>query len=185
MSKRFDPNQYTEVKDRIKWYKEDNPDFRIETQLLSWTENHDSVIVKAYVYKNREDQEARTPHGTGIAEELRDAGFVNKTSHIENAETSAIGRALANIDYSGSDKRPSKEEMDKVERTTKAKSKKVQEEVAKKPKEKPKKKETTDDVLTQFDEFDNLEDFVMWFNGLENREEYLPQAQAKIAELQS
>jgi hypothetical protein len=57
---------------------------------------------------------------TGYAEEVRGAGNVNRTSHVENCETSAIGRALANCGVAGSDmtKRPSREEMSKVQRQT-------------------------------------------------------------------
>jgi hypothetical protein len=57
---------------------------------------------------------------TGYAEEVRGAGNVNRTSHVENCETSAIGRALANCGMAGSDmtKRPSREEMSKVQRTS-------------------------------------------------------------------
>ena len=55
---------------------------------------------------------------TGWAEEIRGQGNVNRTSHVENAETSAVGRALANAGMAGSDytKRPSREEMSKVQR---------------------------------------------------------------------
>ena len=57
---------------------------------------------------------------TGYAEEVRGQGNVNRTSHVENCETSAIGRALANAGMAGSDmtKRPSREEMAKVQRTS-------------------------------------------------------------------
>ena len=57
---------------------------------------------------------------TGYAEEVRGAGNVNRTSHVENCETSAVGRALANAGMAGSDvsKRPSREEMSKVQRKT-------------------------------------------------------------------
>jgi hypothetical protein len=57
---------------------------------------------------------------TGWAEEIRGQGNVNKTSHLENCETGAVGRALANAGLSGSDfsKRPSREEMGKVQRMT-------------------------------------------------------------------
>jgi hypothetical protein len=56
---------------------------------------------------------------TGYAEEVRGAGNVNRTSHVENCETSAVGRALANAGMAGSDvsKRPSREEMTKVQNT--------------------------------------------------------------------
>ena len=54
---------------------------------------------------------------TGWAEEIRGQGNVNRTSHVENCETSAIGRALANAGMAGSDpsKRASREEMQKVQ----------------------------------------------------------------------
>ena len=57
---------------------------------------------------------------TGYAEEVRGVGNVNRTSHVENCETSAVGRALANAGVAGSDvnKRPSREEMAKVQRMT-------------------------------------------------------------------
>jgi hypothetical protein len=56
---------------------------------------------------------------TGYAEEVRGAGNVNRTSHVENAETSSVGRALANAGMAGTDvnKRPSREEMSKVQNT--------------------------------------------------------------------
>ena len=55
---------------------------------------------------------------TGWAEEIRGQGNVNRTSHVENCETSAIGRALANCGIAGSDpaRRASREEMAKVQR---------------------------------------------------------------------
>lgn len=55
---------------------------------------------------------------TGWAEETRGEGHVNRTSHFENCETSAVGRALANAGLAGADhtKRASREEMLKVER---------------------------------------------------------------------
>ena len=57
---------------------------------------------------------------TGHAEEIRNAGNVNRTSHVENCETSAIGRALANAGAAGStlESRPSREEMAKVQRVS-------------------------------------------------------------------
>jgi hypothetical protein len=55
---------------------------------------------------------------TGYAEEHVSERGVNSTSHVENCETSAVGRALANAGFAGSDpsKRPSREEMTKVQR---------------------------------------------------------------------
>ena len=55
---------------------------------------------------------------TGWAEEHQTDRGVNSTSHVENCETSAVGRALANAGFAGSDpaKRASREEMTKVQR---------------------------------------------------------------------
>lgn len=55
---------------------------------------------------------------TGWAEEHATERGVNSTSHVENCETSAVGRALANAGFAGSDpaKRASREEMTKVQR---------------------------------------------------------------------
>lgn len=55
---------------------------------------------------------------TGWAEEIRNSSHITKTSHVEVCETSAIGRALANAGYAGSDwtKRASREEMQKADR---------------------------------------------------------------------
>jgi len=55
---------------------------------------------------------------TGWAEEHVTERGVNSTSHVENCETSAVGRALANAGFAGSDpsRRPSREEMTKVQR---------------------------------------------------------------------
>ena len=59
---------------------------------------------------------------TGHAEEVRGAGNVNRTSHVENCETSSLGRCLASFplaNFAGTDvnKRPSREEMSKVQNT--------------------------------------------------------------------
>jgi hypothetical protein len=73
----------------------------------------DRVIVQADIYVDREDDR---PVATDFAEEIRGSNNVNKTSFIENAATSAIGRALSDCDFASSTdwtKRPSREEMSK------------------------------------------------------------------------
>jgi hypothetical protein len=67
----------------------------------------------ARIYRTEADAKAWT---TGIAEETVAQRGVNQTSALENCETSAIGRALANAGYATKGKRPSKEEMNKVVR---------------------------------------------------------------------
>jgi hypothetical protein len=63
--------------------------------------------------------ERSTLLASGHAEEIRGQGNVNRTSHVENCETSAIGRALANwnqISHATLNGRPTREEMAKVQR---------------------------------------------------------------------
>ena len=106
----FNINDYEPVEERIKRFYEDHNDGRILTELVF--DDGKRVVFKSYLYIKD------LVVSTGYAEETKDEGSpVNKVSHMENAETSAIGRALANYNYSG-DKRPSREEMDKVERSS-------------------------------------------------------------------
>jgi len=110
MAGRFNLEDYDTVESRIKKFWEQFPNGRILTDVL-----HDSderKVVKAYIYADREDQRAVT---SGVAEEIVGSSMVTKTSALEVCETSAIGRALANFIFSGN-KRPSREEMEKVDR---------------------------------------------------------------------
>lgn len=114
----FNLDNYEEVKDRIPLFFAKHEDGRIITELVSSPENFDTCRYKATLFATAEDQEKNLPLSTGHAFENQGGNNVNRTSHEENCETSAIGRALANIGLHG-DKRPSREEMDKVERHTK------------------------------------------------------------------
>lgn len=107
---------YEPVASRLARFWEKHPEGRVITKLLTF--EGDRVIVQADIYVDREDDR---PVATDFAEEMRGSNNVNKTSHIENACTSAIGRALADCDFASSTdwtKRPSREEMHKVERMT-------------------------------------------------------------------
>jgi len=110
MAGRFNLEDYDTVESRIKKFWEQFPNGRILTDILHDTDER--KVVKAYVYADREDQRAVT---SGMAEEIVGSSMVTKTSALEVCETSAIGRALANFLFSGN-KRPSREEMEKVER---------------------------------------------------------------------
>jgi len=119
----FNLNDYEQVKDRIPKFYSQFKDGRIITDMVSHVDGH--FIVKAYIYKDGQDQEKGLPLATGHAEERLGGQGANKTSALENAETSAIGRALANYTFHG-DKRPSREEMEKVQNMEKITSEQME-----------------------------------------------------------
>lgn len=115
---RFNLDNYETVEARLAKFWEDCPNGQVFTSIYHYDDNR--VVFKAEVYKDIADPR---PVATGFAEEVRDASPVNRTSHVENAETSSIGRALANWRYaSKTQPRPSRQEMEKVQRMTEPKS---------------------------------------------------------------
>ena len=105
----FNLADYEPVEVRLEKFIKDYPAFRISTELEVVEATR--YIVKAYLYKDSSDVVA---WATGYAEETVTSRGVNQTSALENCETSAIGRALANAGYAPKGKRPSREEMIKV-----------------------------------------------------------------------
>jgi hypothetical protein len=105
----FNLEDYETVEERLVKFWKDHPDGRIDTLLVDSTLQR--FIVKASVYRTEVDAQ---PWTTGYAEETVSTRGVNSTSALENCETSAIGRALANAGYVTKGKRPSREEMSKV-----------------------------------------------------------------------
>jgi hypothetical protein len=105
----FNLEDYETVEERLIKFWKDHPDGQIHTKLL----NQDSgrFIVEAAIYRTEADTRCWT---TGLAEETVQGRGVNATSALENCETSAIGRALANAGYATKGKRASREEMTKV-----------------------------------------------------------------------
>ena len=90
---------YAEVNQRIKAFRMLYPTGTIETEMLS---NENGVCVfKAKVgytisiFEDNKIEQYFTLLGTGTAYEKEGSTFINKTSYIENCETSAVGRALA------------------------------------------------------------------------------------------
>lgn len=85
---------YVQVNVRIEKFWELHPNGRIQTELVSW--NDGVVIMKAFVYK---DVNSSVPSAEGMAYEKEGSSFINKTSALENCETSAVGRALAILGF--------------------------------------------------------------------------------------
>jgi len=108
----FNLEDYETVEERLVKFWKEHPDGRISTTIIEHTLQR--FIVQAAIYRTEVDA---NPWTTGYAEETVSTRGVNATSALENCETSAIGRALANAGYASKGKRPSREEMAKVKAT--------------------------------------------------------------------
>lgn len=106
-----DFSDYAPVSDRITLFYERYPTGRIVTRLHSRSERE--VTFRAYVFRGPNDAK---PAATGWASEREGDGEINAVACLENTETSAIGRALANLGFTASTRRPSREEMNKAAR---------------------------------------------------------------------
>jgi hypothetical protein len=98
----------------IEWAQTQDKSFAVLSELLS-APGADICVMKTTIYADGAEV------ATGHAEEIRNQGNVNKTSSLENCETSSLGRCLSNFpmhNFCGTslDKRPSREEMQKVQR---------------------------------------------------------------------
>ena len=82
--------EYVEVNTRIKYFRQNFKDWSLTSELVELT--NESVLIKAVI---------RNPEGriiaSGYAHEEKSSSYINKTSFIENCETSAWGRALGNL----------------------------------------------------------------------------------------
>lgn len=104
--------EYTEVKDRIIEFRNLCPDWSIKTNVFRHGEAFEWVVFHAAVISPT----GQEFDGWAYEERTSDSKEVNFSSWVENCETSAIGRALANMGLTLGDQRPSAEEMGKVER---------------------------------------------------------------------
>ena len=96
--------EYKTVAHRIGEFTSLHKDWGINTEILHFSD--DKVVIKAVV--TDENGQVR---GSGIAMEEEGSSNINKTSHVENCETSAIGRALASIGLAGTDSYASADEV--------------------------------------------------------------------------
>lgn len=107
----LDAGEYAPVADRIRLFYTRYPTGRILTRLISRTRYE--ITVQAFVYRSVDEQR---PSASGLASERIGDGDVNTVACLENTETSAVGRALANLGLTASSQRPSREEIDKANR---------------------------------------------------------------------
>lgn len=111
----FDLSQYQTVQERIDLFWSAFPDGRLNLEIVSITDTQ--VVMKAEVYLDKADEK---PAAVDYAEERLGSSPVNKTSFVENCATSAYGRAISALggQFSPKGKRPSAQEMDKVNRAS-------------------------------------------------------------------
>jgi hypothetical protein len=113
---RFNLDEYQTVQERIDLFRTRFPEGRFEIQMVHMTEQQ--VVMKASVYTVFDSD---YPTCQDFAEETLGSSPVNKTSFVENCATSALGRAISQLggEFSPSNKKPSREEMQKVARLSK------------------------------------------------------------------
>jgi len=109
---RFDITQYSTVAERIDKFWAKYPNGRLHTELIHFSP--EQVVMRGEVFLDRDDER---PVTTDYAEERIDSSPVNRVSMVENCATSVLGRCLADLggEFTGA-KRPSAEEMLKVQR---------------------------------------------------------------------
>ena len=107
----FNLDDYEPVEARLEKWHGVYPDGRIETEIIEHSNTRFIVVCK--LFKTEADPK---PCSSGVASETISDRGVNATSALENCETSAIGRALANAGFAAKGKRASRSEMDKVNR---------------------------------------------------------------------
>jgi len=147
---------YTQVVHRMEAFRRiHGTDFGLDTEIL--VNDGKRVVIKAIIT----DKDGRSV-GAGMAEEIRGQGMVNTTSALENAETSAIGRALASLGLAGGEY-ASANELDGVERKTQAMKEEPNKLVSPKPlaPQPPKPRELTDEERREL-HAKKVEDFEHW-----------------------
>jgi hypothetical protein len=104
---------YVPVAERLEKFYERFPDGRVTTSIVEHNLETGFVLIRAEVFRAQDDAQ---PAATGHAFEVRGESYVNKTSYIENAETSSVGRALALLGFEVKRGIASREELQKTAR---------------------------------------------------------------------
>jgi len=116
--------KYVLVSDRVLYFNEKYPEGCIVTELINY--ENGKIIIKAKIYpdgvevKVVDNNEVKLCKNvarcfTGYAQEVEGEGYINKTSALENAETSAVGRALAMMGIGVLDSIASVDEVNKAQ----------------------------------------------------------------------
>lgn len=106
-------DNYVTVAERVGSFYNSYPQGRILTSIVQHDADSGFILMRAEVFRAIDDAQ---PAATGHAYEVRGESFVNKSSYIENAETSAVGRALALLGFEVKRGIASREEFEKVAR---------------------------------------------------------------------
>jgi len=152
MDKKDVLKDYITVNERIMKFYERYPDGRIVTEIKSWSEGR--IIMQATIYR---DHDTEKPLAIGHAYEQEGSTYINKTSALENCETSAVGRALALAGFEIKKSIASKEEVEAAQQ---------KQEILKREE----KEEIPEIIRTLYQEkFGNLENFELNISKLKER----------------
>lgn len=106
-------DNYVTVAERVAAFHQTYPTGRICTAIVEHDTQSGFILMRTEIFRSSDDAQ---PAATGHAFEVRGESYVNKTSYIENAETSSVGRALALLGFEVRRGIASREEMEKVSR---------------------------------------------------------------------
>jgi len=145
--------QYITVNERLKYFRENFEGYAMDSIVLEL--NEDYIVIKACIY----NKDGRLV-ASGTAREVNGDSYINKTSFVENAETSAWGRALANFGIGIDASVASADEVtnainnsNKPKSKTKAENDKIIEDVS--------KMKTQDDLKALYDSVKPVSDYVL------------------------
>jgi hypothetical protein len=111
--------EYFTVAARHNYFSKFFPEHRVETTIIEHLTKDNKIAVKTTLYIGSE------PYSTGLAMEIIGSNFVNKTSALENCETSSLGRALANFGLHGSEFASAEELANAIKQQANGKDKEI------------------------------------------------------------